>query len=462
MSEQPLLLAGGIVVTMDRDRKIIADGGVAVLADRIVEVGKAEELRANYPNAHVVDLREHVIIPGLIDAHNHPVHYLTKGLLDDIGSKRRWATRLYPFERAVNSDETYWGSMGTFAEMIKSGTTCVGDPGCLHPDAVARAAAEIGLRATITAAVTDIEDALRPFGDNRDCDAATATNVGLFRDWNGAGDGRIKIWFGLWSPTTVSDDLVRHVVRLADEFDTGIHGHLSSSPADNEICMSRHGCRAVERYRRLGALHERFLAAHMGAINDTEVELVAQSGTKIVHCASASMFGAFGCIAHGKFPELIKADVTVALGTDAASISRFLDMVREMYIAACAHKDVRMDAEIMGAHKAMEMATIDGAKALGLQDLVGSLEARKKADIVTLRMNGIEWHPRPSLNPIANLIYSSGGHRVDNVMVDGKFLLRDSRLQTVDEQQLRLAAATAANTSASRAGIVAESVWPVH
>src|SRR6476620_12701452 len=99
MSEQPLLLAGGIVVTMDRDRKIIADGGVAVLADRIVEVGKAEELRAHYPNAHVLDLREHVIIPGLIDAHNHPVHYLTKGLLDDIGSKRRWATRLYPFER---------------------------------------------------------------------------------------------------------------------------------------------------------------------------------------------------------------------------------------------------------------------------------------------------------------------------------------------------------------------------
>jgi cytosine/adenosine deaminase-related metal-dependent hydrolase len=456
-----VLLSGGLVVTMDKQRRIITDGGVAVKNGRIIAVGKSSELADDFVDAVVIDTNGKMVIPGLIDAHNHPAHFLTKGLLDDIGAARRWGTRLYPFESTVSEEETYWGALGTFAEMIKTGTTCVADPGGLHPQSVARAAADIGIRATITGAMSDVHDPLRPWGVKHNATSATGVAERLYNEWNGAEGKRIRIWVGLWSPTTSSEELVRQVCKLAEKLDTGIHGHLASKPADNELTLERHGYRAVEWYHRLGILNHRFLAAHMGAITQCEVDLVAKSGTSVVHCASASMFGGFGCIAHGKFPELVSAGVTVALGTDAASISRFLDMARQMYLAACAHKDVRMDAEVMGAHKAMEMATIDGAQALMLDDEIGSIEVGKKADLVTVAMDGLEWEPRPTTNPIANFVYSSSGNRVDTVMVDGRILMKEGVLQTVDEKVLRISASNAAKSAAERANIPSINVWPV-
>jgi 5-methylthioadenosine/S-adenosylhomocysteine deaminase len=455
------ILSGGLVVTMDRERRIIRDGAVVIQDEKIAAVGKADLLLARFAQAVVHDCSGRMIIPGLIDAHDHPAHFLTKGLLDDIETTRRWKTRLYPFEQAVTEEETYWGALATFAEMIKSGTTTVADPGNLHPDGVARAARDIGLRALISAAVSDVDDPTRPWGLQHAAAAATASNERLYETWHRVENDRIRVSLGLWSPTTVSAELVRHVAKLAERLDIGIHGHLAAKPLDNEVTLARHGCRAVQWYYELGALNERLLAAHMGAVDERDVELVLRSGAHVVHCPSASMFGAFGCIAHGQFPELVKGGAVVALGTDAASISRFLDMAREMYLAACAHKDARMDAEVIGAHKAMEMATIDGARALWWNDQIGSIEPGKKADLTIVRMDGLEWQPRPMLNPVANFIYSSSGHRVETVFVNGRCLLREGALQTIDENSLRARAADAAATATARAGISGVSVWPV-
>src|SRR3954469_19500962 len=145
MAAASTLITGGTVVTMDRSRSIILDGAVAVTGGRIAEVGKREPLLARYRDAQLVDARGMLVIPGLIDGHNHPAHYLTKGLLDDIATPRRWATRLYPFDVSVDAEQSYWGSMGTFAEAIRSGTTCVADPGSYQPDATIKAAVDIGL-----------------------------------------------------------------------------------------------------------------------------------------------------------------------------------------------------------------------------------------------------------------------------------------------------------------------------
>jgi cytosine/adenosine deaminase-related metal-dependent hydrolase len=174
------------------------------------------------------------------------------------------------------------------------------------------------------------------------------------------------------------------------------------------------------------------------------------------------MFGGFGCITHGKFPELIAAGVNVALGSDAASISRFLDLPRLMYLAACAHKDVRRDSTAMGAHLAMEMATLGGARALGLQDRIGSLEPGKQADFVLLRTDGIEWQPRPLLNPVAHLVYSSGGHRVDTVAVAGRILVRSGNLLVRDIEELMPKIRQAAHDAVVRAGLPQQQIWPVH
>jgi len=458
------LIGGGTVVTMDPARSIILDGAVVVSGSRIAEVGKREALAARYPEAQKVDARGMLVIPGLIDGHNHPAHYLTKGLLDDIATPRRWATRLYPFDVSVDAEQSYWGSMGTFAEMIRSGTTCVADPGSYQPEATIKAAIDIGLRACVTRSTRDMSDPMRPTPDdlNVSAEAAVRKVDELFAKWHGAGGGRVRIWYGLRTSSNVSDELCRLVKSRADSRAVGIHVHLAVNPAETAEVQKKFGLRPVERFRRLGLMDANLYAVHMGAIDDAEVELVAKTGAKICHCASASMFGAFGCIAHGKFIELAAAGARMSLGTDAAAISRFLDLVREMYLVACAHKDVAIDAEVMGAHKAFEMATIEGAEALLWADEIGSLEKGKRADLVLVRTDGLEWYPRPLLNPVANLVYSSSGEAADSVMVDGQWLMRGRRLLSVDEELLKQKVTQNAAGAARGAKIPEEQRWPVH
>ncbi len=397
-------------------------------------------------------------------SHNHPAHFLSKGLFDDIEIRERWTTRLYPFDTRIGAEQSYWGSLGTFAEMIRSGTTCFADPGGFHPNATLEAAKKIGIRGAVTRSTSDIADPARPTPDDLLITPQRAVESGeeLHERWHGTENGRLRVWFGLRSTTAVSDELCRAIKIAAERRGVGIHVHLATTPAENQQVMAKWGKRSVERYEQLGLLDGNLFAVHMGAINDSEVELIARRNVNVGHCPSASMLGAFGCIAHGKFPELIAAGANIAIGTDAAAISRFLDMVREMYLAACAHKDARADATVMGAHTAMEMATINGAKALLWDDAIGSLEAGKCADLVLIDMESLEWYPRPRVNPVANLVYSSGGHRVDSVMIDGNWVMRNRWLRTIDEDELKERTQQAAREMLVQTGIPEVQHWPVH
>ena len=457
------LLCNATVVTMAKDRRIIADGAVAYAGERIVGVGKTDDLARRFPNAARRSLGGALVAPGLIDAHNHPAHFLTKGLLDDCETGKRWRTRLYPFESTVEEDEVYWGSLGTFAEMLLHGTTCVSEPGCYQPRGIARAVEKSRIRALMTGVITDVLDPHRPFAEHvrPTPETACALNERLYEEHNGSAGGRLRVAFGLWSNNSVSDELAKRVVAAAERRSAVIHGHLSTRESDNELSLAKHGCRSVDRYRNLGVLQARFAGAHAGAINDADVDTLAAAGASIIHCPTASMFGSFGCISRGRFPELVAAGVPIALGSDAASISRFLDMARIMYIAACAHKDVRMDAEIMGAHRAMEMATVNGAHTLGMADEIGSLEEGKQADLVVFRTDGFEWQPRPMYNPVANLVYSSGGYRADTVVVAGRTLVEGGRLTHLDVGELIEHTAAASKSAVSRIGLAETPVWPL-
>lgn len=463
MTTKERLIANGMVVTMDAGRNIVTDGAVLVRGDRIAAVGKASDLASRHPNAERLDATDMLVLPGLIDGHNHPTHYLSKGLLDDMEVKRRWSTRLYPFEAAMVAEDAYWGSLGSFAEMIRAGTTCVADPGSFHTKATLEAAQRIGIRAAVAPSMRDIDDyAAQRAGANRTAAAIADEAEVLHGEWHGAEGGRIRIWFGLRQPLSVSDELCRLVAALAEKHDTSIHTHLAISANENAAVAQRWGARGVERFRRLGVLGPRLYAAHMGALLEDEIETVARAGVAVVHCPSASMLGGFGCIANGKIPELVAAGVTMALGTDAGAISRFLDMVRIMYLAACAHKDARLDPEIMGAHKAFEMATIEGARALRWDAEIGSLEPGKAADIVLVRTDGLEWLPRKHFNPVANLVYSSSGAAVDTVLIAGRVVMQGRRLTTIDEAELRANLVEKGRAARERSGIPEEQRWPVH
>lgn len=464
MTSARKLIAGGAVVTMDAGRRIILDGAVLVEGNRIARVGKASDLLpgCEADGTEIVDAKDCLICPGFIDAHNHPAHFLSKGLLDDIELSRRWATRLYPFDTGISGENCYWGSIGTFAEMLLNGTTCFNDPGGFHPAETIRAAERIGIRGVVTRSVTDLHDPNRPTPDSvmGSADEVVAMVERLHADHHGSADGRMRVWMGLRSSIATSDELCRKVAASAERLGVGIHVHLAVTPGETSQSLAKWGKRPVARFGDLGLLQPNLLAVHMGAVDRAEVDLLAGRGVMIVHCPSASMFGSFGCISHGFFPEMIAAGMTVGLGSDAAAISRFLDMVRVMYLAACGHKDARYDAEVMGAHKAFEMATIDGARALMWDDGIGSLEPGKLADITIVEMTGLEWQPRPLVNPVANLVYSSSGSAVRSVMVDGRWIVRDRKLLTINEAELREATRLSAEDALVRTGLPVETRWP--
>ena len=280
--------------------------------------------------------------------------------------------------------------------------------------------------------------------------------------WHGASSGRIRAAFSLVRSAHVTDALCQAVKRRADELGVTVHGHLCTTKQEVELSKQNSGMTPLERYRRLGVLGANLVLVHMGWVEAHEVAILAEHDVSVCHCPSASMFGGFGCIANGKFPEMVDADVRVVLGSDACAISRFVDMIRVMYLASCAHKDARSDPTLIGAHKAFEMATVQGARALLWDDAIGSLEPGKRADIVIADADGPIWHPNPLLNPVANLVYSSSGTSVRTVIIDGRIVLDDRRFTSVDEAAFLAEADRVSQCILARHSVTMTPPWPVH
>ena len=449
-----ILINGGSLVTMDAQRRVIPDGSVLVEDDRIAWLGARSHFAATSIDARVLDAVDCVITPGLIDAHNHPIHFLSKGLADDRELSERSYQRIWPYEAALSEDEAYLASLATFAEMLSAGTTCFADPGSLYPDAVARAAEEIGIRGIVSREAWDVPDRRAPAGLLEPRDQVLEQGRATVERLHGRAGGRIRAWLSLVRPASVTDELCKATVALADELDVGIHGHMVVSRTSNMNTQQVVGRgSAILRYADLGVLSNRLVLAHLGALPAREIDLLARSGAAGVHCPSASMLGGFGTIAHGTFPEMLSAGVVLALGSDACAISRFVDMVRIGYLAACAHKDARIDPTVMGAEVAMEMLTLGGATALNWRDEIGSLAPGMKADLSIFDTAALAWHPNPHANPVADLIYSASGASARTVLVDGQIILADGIPTHVDLGGLRAATAAAADAVLGRIGV---------
>jgi 5-methylthioadenosine/S-adenosylhomocysteine deaminase len=461
MHDIDLIVRAGVVVTMDPHRRLIRDGAVAIKGKRIIAVDKASVLAEGFRAARTIGDRHKVVFPGLIDCHNHPVHFLSKGMIDDMRYPARWRDRVWPYEATLTAEETQIASTGTFLEMIRNGTTCFADPGTLEPEAVAQAAIGTGIRGIVARMTWDVHDPSAPAEFNDDTGAALARAEEAVQRCAGLGNGRVRAWFSLVRADHVSDRLVHDIKKRADALKIAIHAHLSTTRGQVDAALREWGKTPVARYRDLGALGPNAHLVHMGAITDEDIEILKEFDPSVCHCPSASMFGGFGCIAHGKFPELVEQSVRVVLGTDACAVSRFIDMVRIMYLAACAHKDVKADPTVIGAHKAMEMATIEGAKALLWEDEIGSLEPGKLADLVIADADGIEWQPNPLELPVANLVYSANGSCARTVIIDGRIVMEDRQFTTIDERDYAMRASTCANTIFARLRVTPRVVWAV-
>ena len=455
------IIRNAYVVTMDPKRRIISDGAVAMDAGRIVAVGKTDEVLAAHTALDIIDGTDRMIIPGLIDAHNHPFQFLSKGIGDDVDIMTWLYRRVYPYEATLSEAEAYTGALGNYAQMLKTGTTCFNDPGGHHADHLAQAAIDIGIRGIINRSTRDIADQAVPVPEKHfeATEKALRESEMLIERWNGAADGRLRAWASLRYIFNCSDELCRGAKEIADRHGVGLHAHVAAVFGENELIQERFGKRSLERYYDLGLFDKNLYLIHMGYPNEREVDLLKAHDVKVVHCPGASMHGAYGVIQNKMMPVMIERGVNVALGTDSATAGRFLDMVRVMYLAACAHKDAYHDESKIGAYKALEMATIEGARACLWDDEIGSLEVGKRADLVIVDMSDLHWHP--NADPIANFIYAGSGADVETVFVDGRALVRNRVLTMLDERQLVRDVRAAGQAWRGRANIDHRVRWPV-
>jgi cytosine/adenosine deaminase-related metal-dependent hydrolase len=453
-----LIVRGGTVITMDANRIIYNDGGVAISGDRIVAVGKSPHIEARFQAETLIDATNCLILPGLIDAHNHPGQYLSKGIGDDVGILQWLYERVYPYEAHCTEDDVYIGALANFAEMILNGSTCFCDPGGYHEQAVARAADDIGIRGIISRSTRDLHNSDYPLPEQLRETTAEAIEKGARLVERYMDGGRLRAWFSLRVPYNVSDDLCRGIRDLAQRYNVGIHSHVCAQDGENEMSIARWGVRVLERLRRLDMLRSNLYLVHMGWVTDDEIALLAEHDVKVAHCPSASMHGAYGNISRGTFPKMHAAGVNISLGTDSVTAGRTLDMFRVMYLAACAHKDATLDPHAFGAHAALEMATARGARALLWDSEIGSLELGKKADLIVVDTRAPCWHPLG--DAVRTLVYSGSGDSVRTVVVDGHVIMRDRGFPGIDFASLMSEVERRSQAILDRAGIRIPSPWP--
>lgn len=452
-----LLIGGGTVLTMDPERRVIRDGAVAVERDRIVAVGKTEEVRAAHPASRSLDAAGKLVMPGIVNAHLHFWHQLDKGLMPDNVNTWQFRRLAFPLAAAMTAEEEGWAARATLLETLKSGSTCFAEAGALHPLETNERAAAVGLRGWVGRWTFDQMGSADPRPDPDPEACLRETEALLKRFAGGRADGRIRPWVTLVGMGSASDRLLRRAKDLADDYRTRLCMHLSSTIGEVELTQDLTGLRPISHLRRLGVLGPNVVLVHMVVINKEEVKILRDHEVKVVHCPSTALKLGKGLAAAAKFPEMLDAGIPVGLGTDAADCSNTHDMLRMMYLAALLFKDIRYDLNLMGAETAIEMATLHGARVLGMEGEIGSLEPGKKADVTIFDMNRPEWVPLH--NPVQSLVYSAGGESADTVLVDGQVVMEGRKVRTVDEGEILERTQAMASAVARRAGIQPQTRW---
>ena len=454
-SRTATLLGHGVVVTMDAERRIFADGAVAVDAGRIVAVGRDQDLAAAFEATHVRDLRGALVHPGLVDAHVHTGLDLLRGLVP--GSSADWTDVESPFIRDKSREDEYLSTLLCCMEMVSNGSTLYSDTGSSDElDAAAQATELVGVRGMPGHFVADrageIEHWHLPV---ERCLETLREQSARYPFRNG---GKVRCAVSLTGMETASDRLLVEAKRLADELSLPMVMHQSWDEAEVRDALAEHGRRPIEHLADLGILGPGLTLVHMIHLDEREVDLIAESGTRIVHCPSASLRRAKGAFRAGRIVEMLERGVTIGLGSDGHSGKH--DVMRQVYLAACVHREVRDRIPVVSAQTAFEMATVQGAAALSMEDEVGALASGKRADLVVHATDRIESRPR-FRDPIVNMAYHALGSTVDSVMVEGEFIYDGGKFTRFDQAEVLREIDARSRIIESRYGVRARDAWPV-
>lgn len=424
METVDLIIHARWIVPVDTHNHVLEYHSVVIKDGRIVALIPQDQTKQQYTAAAEQHFDQHCLMPGLINNHTHSAMSLLRGLADDLPLMTWLNDHIWPAERRWVSDAfVEAGSELAIAEMIRGGTTCFNDM-YFFPDATARIVDQSGIRASLGMIIIDFP-------------SAWAANVeeyihkGQQLHDHYRHHSRITTAYAPHAPYTVSDNTLEAVIMNAEELDVPIHMHLHETAGEISQSVEQYGIRPLERVKQLGLLSPRLIAVHMTQLNDQELDWCADSGIHIAHCPESNLKLASGFCPVSKLEQ---RGINITIGTDGAASNNALDLFSEMRQAALLAKAVAQDASTIPAQTALEMATINAAKSLGIEKITGSLETGKAADLIAVDFSDIE--SQPCYDVISQLVYATGRDKVTDVWVDGKQLLKDRQLTTLNQANI--------------------------
>ncbi len=413
------------VLPIEPSETVLEHHSIAIDDGLIVKILPTKQAQQQYRADHTFKLQQQVVMPGLINAHTHAAMSLMRGLADDLPLMTWLQEHIWPTEQQwVNEQFVRAGSELAIAEMVRGGTTCFNDM-YFFPEVTAQVAANTGMRTVIGLLMMDFPSA---WGSGPE--EYLEKGIALHEQYRNS--SLIHTAFAPHAPYTVSDAPLEKIRVYATELEAPIHMHIHETAHEVEEAEQQSGNRPLQRLEEMGLLGPRLAAVHMTQLNDQEIALLAQRNVSVIHCPESNLKLASGfCPADA----LIKAGINVALGTDGAASNNDLDMFGEMRTAALLAKGVSGDATALPAHQALQMATLNGARALGLETITGSLTPGKAADLIAIDLSELE--SQPIYDIASHLVYTTGRHQVREVWINGEHLLRNGELATLDLEKVK-------------------------
>jgi cytosine/adenosine deaminase-related metal-dependent hydrolase len=462
MSPTPcdLVVRGGTIVTVDPDSRVLDGGAIAIRDGRILSVDSWSSVSERYDAARLIEARGTVITPGLVNAHVHLSQHLLRGCVPDDTPPTdyllRWA---FPYYAALTEEDEHLAVVLGCCDLLSKGITLVAEAGTVRfRDAAVHAVRRSGIRCVMGAWSWDLVEDLPAL--RWSTDEALAVVEALLADLQGDDADRVLASASIIGMGTCSDELVHGAKVLADRYGAVLNMHQSATREELDHHRRRElGVAPIRHLDDLGALGRNVRLVHATFVDEEEVALLAARGTAVVHCDTALLKMGEGALRHSRVPEMLAAGIPVAIGTDTVNVSNTNDVLRAAHLAALVYKDARADLRVLPAEQAIRMCTIDGARSLGLEDRLGSLEAGKRADLVLFDASRPEWLPMHDV--VNNLVYSADGGSVDTVLVGGEVVVERGRPVTVDLAGLGRDCQDAARRVTERAGIAPAPRWPV-
>jgi 5-methylthioadenosine/S-adenosylhomocysteine deaminase len=424
MQEIDILITGGKTLLLDSDNTAPDQSAIAINDSKIIDIGQTKELIKKYKAKKTINAQDSLVMPGFVNCHTHAAMTCFRGMADDLELMDWLNNYIFPAEaKNVNKELAYWGSLLAAAEMIKSGTTTFCDM-YIFEDETARAAKQAGLRCLLGEVLFDF-----PSPNVKSPEEGLAYTRMLIEKWQN--DPLINIIVEPHALYTCSPALLNDARKLAADYNVPLGLHLLENKAEKEQLQQKFGKGAVSFLEEIDYLNERLIAFHCVCLSEDDMRLFADHGCKVSHNPASNMKLASGV---APVPDMLKAGITVGLGTDGCASNNTLDMIKEMSTAAKLHKVARLDPTVMDARTVVRMATTEGAKALGMGKITGSLEVDKKADIIIIGLD--KPHLTPLYNEYSHLVYAANGADVDTVIINGKVVMENRQLLTIDETEI--------------------------